>query len=233
MSDTDIYILCVETANVVTSIAISKNRECYAVKHITEANKAADILHTQIAEILKENKLNFTNINAIAISAGPGSYTGLRIAAALAKGYCFALDIPLIAIPTLEAMVNGAITRYHQTNIDCYVPMIDARRMEVFTSFYNNTIHCEKYFSSLILEENTLTHFSTQKKYLLFGNGAIKGKHLFLGNKNIIILEDFEHHAADLCKPAYYKFINNKYEDTAYFEPSYYKAVHTTTKKHQ
>ena len=179
------YILCIETANTVTSVAISKDGVCVILKEIQEPNKAADALHLLIEAALNETALTFANLHAVAISAGPGSYTGLRIAAAAAKGYCFALNIPLIAIPTLQAMVHGIIERYQQNDFDIYVPMIDARRMEVFTSFYDNKLNCTNYFTSLIVDTQCNQLFDNSKKYILFGNGAEKTKAILSSTKII------------------------------------------------
>jgi len=196
------YILCIETANTVTSVAISKDGVCVILKEIQELNKAADALHLLIEAALNETALTFANLHAVAISAGPGSYTGLRIAAAAAKGYCFALNIPLIAIPTLQAMVHGIIERYQQNDFDIYVPMIDARRMEVFTSFYDNKLNCTNYFTSLIVDTQCNQLFDNSKKYILFGNGAEKTKAI-LSSTKIIINTNYIPSALDLCNRCY------------------------------
>lgn len=222
------YILCIETANTVTSVAISKDGVCVILKEIQEPNKAADTLHLLIEAALNETALTFANLDAVAISAGPGSYTGLRIAAAAAKGYCFALNIPLIAIPTLQAMVHGIIERYQQNDFDIYVPMIDARRMEVFTSFYDNKLNCTNYFTSLIVDTQCNQLFDNSKKYILFGNGAEKTKAI-LSSTKIIINTNYIPSALDLCKIAAIEFTGNRFQDIAYFEPQYYKAFHSTS----
>lgn len=229
MSKTTSYILCIETANAVTSAAISKNGECLVVKEVLESNKAADKLHVLIADLLAAAGLSFADLNAVAISAGPGSYTGLRIAAAAAKGYCFSLDIPLISISTLEAMVEGIQTRYNQLGFDEYVPMIDARRMEVFTSFYTKEKELLKAFTSLILDDTFEDLLDKNRKYLLFGNGAEKATDI-LKNDKVTLVSGFIPSAQDLCSMAYASFKNEKFEDVAYFEPHYLKAFFSTQK---
>lgn len=225
-----IHILCIETANAITSISITENEACLHTKEVLESNKAADVLHVLIEQLLSETKLTFKDLHAIAISAGPGSYTGLRIAAAAAKGYCFVLNIPLIAIPTLKAMTHGVQTRYNQTDFDVFVPMIDARRMEVFTSFFSKELESIKIFSSLIIDENAAELFDATRKYLLFGNGSNKTKQL-LNVHTIVVLEDFVPSSKDLCSLAFSAFLNNKFEDLAYFEPNYTKPFFTTANK--
>ena len=230
MSSNNVTILCIETANSITSVAIANNGKCIHSKHILEPNKAADTLHILIEELLKESSIQFNQLDAIAISAGPGSYTGLRIATAAAKGYCFSLNIPLIAIPTLEAMVYGVIHRYQLTGVDFYFPMIDARRMEVFTTLFSNKIIVEKSFISLIIDENFKNLLEFNKKYLLFGNGSKKIKNILSDNK-IIFFDDFSPSSEDLCLLAFQRFLNSTFEDIAYFEPNYYKAFYSTQSK--
>lgn len=229
MSQGSVYILCIETANAVTSIAISQNGNCLHSIDILEPNKAADTLHILIEQLLQESKLTFTDIHAIAISAGPGSYTGLRIAAAAAKGYCYALDIPLIAIPTLQAMVHGVQTRYHQTNFDEYVPMIDARRMEVFTSFFSKDLTTTFAVPSLIIDENAEKLFHPEKKYLLFGNGAHKTVNTIIVD-TIIRFDNYQHSSKDLCLLAFTAYKEKNIVSLAYFEPNYTKAFYTTVR---
>lgn len=229
MSQGSVYILCIETANAVTSVAISQNGNCLHSLDILEPNKAADTLHTIIKQLLEDSKLTFTDIHAVAISAGPGSYTGLRIAAAAAKGYCYALDIPLIAIPTLQAMVHGVQTRYHQTNFDEYVPMIDARRMEVFTSFFSKDLTTTFAVPSLIIDENAEKLFHPEKKYLLFGNGAHKTVNTIIVD-TIIRFDNYQHSSKDLCLLAFTAYKEKNIVSLAYFEPNYTKAFYTTVR---
>ena len=223
-----INILCLETANAITSVAIAPNGNCLAYKTITESNKAADKLHLLVSELFQETNFTFNDISAIAVSTGPGSYTGLRIAAAAAKGYAIALNLPIIAVPTLETMVNGIQQRYHHRDYDVFVPMIDARRMEVFTSFYTKELEIVQHFSGLIIDDSIIQFINENTKYLFFGNGASKAIP-FINANSVSFFSDFEHSAEDLCALAHARFLNNQFEDIAYFEPNYTKAVHITT----
>lgn len=227
MSTSTAYILCIETANVITSVALAKDGICISQKTILESNKAADALQLLVGELLTECKLTFNELNAIAISSGPGSYTGLRITAASAKAYCLALKIPLIAIPTLEAMLYGVQKRYLKTTYDVFVPMIDARRMEVFTSFYNIDFEVIKSFGGLVLDVHFQEMIEPDKRYLLFGNGALKAN-IYSHLPNLEIFHTFEHAASDLCALAFKKLGNKQFEDIAYFEPNYTKQVYIT-----
>ncbi len=228
MPTSSTFILCIETANVITSVALAKDGKCLTQKTIFEPNKAADSLQILIGELLVECKLSFNDLSAIAISSGPGSYTGLRITAASAKAYCLALHIPLIAISTLEAMVFGVQKRYLKTTYDIFVPMIDARRMEVFASFFNNDFEVVKSFGGLVLDDHFQEMIEPSKQYILFGNGAIKAN-IYSHLPNLEIFQTFEHTAADLCELASKKLEKKQFEDIAYFEPNYTKPVYITT----
>lgn len=223
-------ILCIETSQHITSVAISHSGNCTALKEIHQPNQAGEQLHVLINQLLESSGLKFDDLNAIAISGGPGSYTGLRIAAATAKGYCYALGIPLIAIPTLTAMTAGIVNRYHQTATEVLVPMIDARRMEVFTAFYDRQCNQLQSFSSFIINEDTGTIFDANSTYLLFGSGASKAFN-FLKLDHVHLMEEFIHSASDLCGLAQSKFDKHQFEDIAYYEPDYAKPFYTTAIK--
>ncbi len=224
------YILCIETANGVTSVAISKEGTYLAKQEIQQQNKTADSFHLLVQSLLEETKLEFSDIAAIAISSGPGSYTGLRIAVAAAKGYCFALDIPLIAVPTLQAMAFGLKKRYNMGDIDTYVPMIDARRMEVYLSFYNDKLELSRQYNSYIIDENFNLLFNSRDRYILFGNGADKSRK-YIENNRVTIFDNFVPSAEDMCLLAYECLQRKDFKDIAYFEPDYAKPYYTTSPK--
>jgi tRNA threonylcarbamoyladenosine biosynthesis protein TsaB len=222
----DILLLHIEAAYGNTSFAISKNGICTGVLFSAQTNQTADVAHSMVQQILDKNKLKFSDIHAVSVSSGPGSYTGLRIVAAMAKGVCFTQNLPLIAIPTLQAMAYGCIHRYGQTGYDWYIPMIDARRMEVFTTYYNQDLKAEKSFSSLILDEEWLAALDCEKKIIFFGNGINK---LQLSDefKNSLLFHDFIISAEDQSLLAFQRYIARQFEDVAYFEPDYFKAFYT------
>ncbi len=222
----DILLLHIEAAYGNTSFAISKNGICTDVLFSAQTNQTADVAHSMVQQILDKNKLKFSDIHAVSVSSGPGSYTGLRIVAAMAKGVCFTQNLPLIAIPTLQAMAYGCIHRYGQTGYDWYIPMIDARRMEVFTTYYNQDLKAEKSFSSLILDEEWLAALDCEKKIIFFGNGINK---LQLSDefKNSLLFHDFIISAEDQSLLAFQRYIARQFEDIAYFEPDYFKAFYT------
>ena len=172
------------------------------------------------------------DLNAVAVSMGPGSYTGLRIGVSTAKGLCYALDIPLIAINTLEALFVGYRSQFGLTVGEAYLPMLDARRMEVYTAVYDHDATLVRatsaeiididYFNGLLLDYDRVQ---------LFGAGADKFETLFSSTERVNILSGFKDSAAFLSPLAFEKFERKLFEDVAYFEPFYLKDFVVTTAK--
>jgi tRNA threonylcarbamoyladenosine biosynthesis protein TsaB len=163
--------------------------------------------------------LQLTDLSAIAISKGPGSYTGLRIGVSTAKGLSYSLSIPLISVPTLQSMADNMSRK--NSHFDLYCPMIDARRMEVFSAFYdvkNNIIRTVK---ADIIDENSYLDYS-QKSILFFGDGSAKCKGI-IKCKNVSFIEDIYPCAKDMAVISLKKYLSNDFEDVAYFEPFYLK----------
>ncbi|MFM9987811.1 tRNA (adenosine(37)-N6)-threonylcarbamoyltransferase complex dimerization subunit type 1 TsaB [Flavobacterium sp.] len=212
-----IYILNIETATRNCSVALSQNGNVIACKEIAEAGYShAEKLHIFIDEILKENRLVFKDLSAIAISQGPGSYTGLRIGVSAAKGLCYSLDIPLIAIDTLEILARKLIV---QNGI--IIPMIDARRMECYTAIFNNKHEKIREVKAEIIGENSFQEIT--KTIHFVGDGAVKCKDVLIDEK-FIYHDNIEFPSAnEMCKIAYDKYKKNDIVDVAYFEPFYLK----------
>ena len=216
-------ILLIETATTMCSVALSAGIEILALKELNERNIHASQITLFIDEVMKKGGKNYTDLNAIAVSKGPGSYTGLRIGTSTAKGLCYALDIPLIAVDTLEAMAIGIL----QDNLEIspnslLCPMIDARRMEVYTAIFDTNLKLLADVSAKILDEHSFDPFFTEKKLIFFGDGAAKSRQLYLNQTNFFFLE-FECSAAHMVPLAVYKYQNGQFENTAYFEPFYLK----------
>jgi tRNA threonylcarbamoyladenosine biosynthesis protein TsaB len=221
--DQPTYILNIETATKNCSVSISKDGNLIALKEICEANFShAEKLHNFIKDILKESNLTFEDLSAIAISKGPGSYTGLRIGVSTAKGLCFALDIPLISILTLEALA-------HAIKIDSgyIIPLLDARRQEVYTAIFDSEYKPIKETYNYILEENS---FAQYDKITFIGDGATKTKEI-ISHPNATFLEGYYPSAKEMISLSYKKFCNKIFEDVAYFEPFYLKDFHVTLSK--
>ncbi len=218
-------LLHIETATKVCSVALSKNDKLIDCLEVHEADFShSEKLNLLILELLDKTGLTFKDIDAIAVSGGPGSYTGLRIGVSSAKGICFACDIPLISVNTLEALA-------HQVNIasGMKIPMIDARRMEVYTSFYDINNQEVKKQHNLIVEEHSFDELNDYPIYL-FGNGSNKLKDILVNKVNINFIDDIECTAKSMISLAYTKFSDKDFVDVAYYEPNYGKEFYTTAK---
>jgi tRNA threonylcarbamoyladenosine biosynthesis protein TsaB len=218
------YILQIETATTVCSVALAKGGETVAVKQINERNIHAEVITLFIDELLKEAGVSYDGLDAIAVSSGPGSYTGLRIGVSTAKGLCFALDKPLIAIETLEAMADGLVNQMQLAGAPVLLcPMIDARRMEVYTAIFDTAGHRIQPTAAEIIDENSFGELLKDHSILFFGDGAPKCQAVLGANPNAQFITEFNNSAAHLSKKAYAKFIAGNFEDVAYFEPFYLK----------
>lgn len=206
-------------------MALAKDGKTIICKEIAEEGYShAERLHVFIEEIIQEAGISFKDLVAIAVTQGPGSYTGLRIGVSAAKGLCYALDIPLIAIDTLQVLAM-------QTNISSglIVPMIDARRMEVYSTIFSSSFSKVREVKAEIITENS---FEDLHETLYFvGDCAAKCK-VVLTNENHIFLDDIKYPSAkEMSKLSYEKFEANDFEDLAYFEPNYLKEFMTTVSK--
>jgi tRNA threonylcarbamoyladenosine biosynthesis protein TsaB len=223
-------ILAIETATTNCSVAIiqTENNQIFH-KSVNNGYSHAENLTPFIEELMNENKISFSQLHAIAISKGPGSYTGLRIGTSTAKGLCYALDIPLIGIDTLQAMAFGI----SDNSYDFLIPMIDARRMEVYTAVYNNQKQCLESVHPKILDENSFSDILDKGKTLFFGNGAEKFKKILSHNNAHFDLSNNLPNAIPVAQLAANQYQNQQFENLAYFEPQYIKAFQATTPKKQ
>lgn len=217
-------ILCIDTAIDVCSVSLFRDTELLASRTSEEKNVHAQMVTLFIQEVLTEAQLTMNDLYAVALSAGPGSYTGMRIGTSAAKGICYALNIPLIAIDTLQIMAAGAVDQHHD-NDTLYMPMIDARRNEVYTALYNKDLSELVKVSPLIINENNdVISFTNERKrkVLYFGNGAEKSsKNINIKNyQNINYIYKSSHLMGPL---AIEKYMQEAFEDIAYFEPRYLK----------
>ena len=224
-----VYILCLETATTMCSVCITANDKVLAYKEINGGYSHAENLHVFIQDVLKEANLSVKQISAVAVSKGPGSYTGLRIGVSSAKGLCFALQIPLISIDTLQSMAY-AVAQSRQEDI-LYCPMLDARRMEVYCAVYNNQLENVIPVHALVLDEKSVEVFNLDKPICFFGDGMPKAKALLQTKRHSVFTEDVFPSSQSMASLAYKKFSEQTFEDLAYFEPFYLKEFYTTAKK--
>lgn len=214
-------ILSIETSTLVCSVALHKDGELMASQELFLENSHAACLIPIIDNLIHVSGYEKNDLLAIAISKGPGSYTGLRIGTSTAKGLCLSLDLPLISVNTLQAMALN-VNKY---NTEGYMlcPMLDARRMEVYLMMLNENLDIVKETEAHILTEDSFLEILQNKKVLFFGNGSSKAKPLFSENQNAIFIDDIKPSAEQVGYLATVKFKNNDFEDLAYFEPFYLK----------
>lgn len=215
-------ILLLETATATCSVALTDNENILAIKEQNERNIHASHITLFIEDVMNSAGKNYKQLDAIAISKGPGSYTGLRIGASTAKGLCYALDIPLIAINTLHAMAYGLLQKHRYSPGTLLCPMIDARRMEVYTALYDTKLLPVLDTQAMILNESSFDVYFEHHPVVFFGDGAEKSKQLFGNHKNAIYT-GFENSAVNLNLPASSKFMSAEFEDVSSFEPFYLK----------
>ncbi|ASU34198.1 tRNA (adenosine(37)-N6)-threonylcarbamoyltransferase complex dimerization subunit type 1 TsaB [Mucilaginibacter xinganensis] len=218
-------ILQIETATTSCSVALAKDGVVLGFKQVNERNLHAEVITRFIEEIIAAAGFNYPDLDAVAVSCGPGSYTGLRIGISTAKGLCFALDKPLIAIETLAAMADGVIAmgQYAAREDLILCPMIDARRMEVYTAAFTVRGQRIKPTAATIVDESSFNDLLTGNEVLFFGDGAEKCFNVLNNNPNASFLPDFVNSATWLTQKAADKFQRKEFEDVAYFEPYYLK----------
>ncbi|OQX80152.1 MAG: tRNA (adenosine(37)-N6)-threonylcarbamoyltransferase complex dimerization subunit type 1 TsaB [Bacteroidetes bacterium 4484_276] len=215
-------ILHIETATQICSVALSENNRVIATRSSDEKNAHSRVLTVFIKEILKQNNFKPEDLDALAVSMGPGSYTGLRIGVSTAKGLCFAIDKPLIAIGTLQAMAIGMAEKAGSSDA-LYCPMIDARRMEVYSAIFDRGNKQVREILAEIIDEDSFSGQLQTNQMIFAGDGAEKCKAILSPDPNAHFLDHFIPSAEFMIKIAYEKFKAGKFEDVAYFEPFYLK----------
>lgn len=219
------YILHLETSTKVCSVALSNNGQLIALNEMCEAGFAhGENLTLLIESVLAEANVPLQSLAAVSVSSGPGSYTGLRIGVSTAKGICYALQIPLIAVDSLHAIQQLAQQKYPNQRI---APMIDARRMEVFCAIYEPDSSLVKPIEANIIDENALDSF---EPFVACGDGAEKLREIW-SHRPITIASEIVSSAAGQVAIAFQKLEQNKVEDVAYFEPFYLKDFVVNSKK--
>lgn len=215
-------ILHIETAVEGASICLAREQQLIAFKQNKDIKDSAAWLHNAIQALFADNGIPLQQLEAIAVSAGPGSYTGLRVGMATAKGLCYALQVPLIALGTLEIMAAAA--KHASTELVC--PMIDARRMEVFTAVYDKNGQAIVTPHNLILDVTSLADVLEKHSITFFGNGSTKWKSLVAASN--AHFEDIEYSAKNMIELAATSYKQNAFTDLAYSEPLYIKEFFTT-----
>jgi len=222
-------ILNIETATHVCSVTLSEDGKVVARRENKEGRSHASLLSYFIGEILEEQKIRVADMDAVSISQGPGSYTGLRIGVSTAKGLCYGAGIPLIAVPTLQSLAAGVLEHLHQitpaSTPDAHTllaPMLDARRMEVYSALYNTRLEEVREVKPEIIDANSYSDWLKEHNLIFFGSGAPKVQEV-VSHKNARFIEGVELSSQYMIQLSEDRYKKQQFEDVAYFEPFYLK----------
>ena len=220
-------ILIIETSTEVCSVALTKDGQLVDLIESKEGQNHARLVTVFAESLIKRNDLRPSDLDAVAVSKGPGSYTGLRIGVSTAKGICYAGHIPLIAIGTLEAMAKHITLNLGNYGIpegrsSLFCPMIDARRMEVYSMLLDKQGSVLNPVTADIIEESFLSNELNENQVVFFGNGSEKCRKV-IHSPNAVFLSNIEASAQHMCELAWQAYNKNQFEDVAYFEPFYLK----------
>ncbi len=224
-------LLNIETSTAVCSVAVSVNSKLLFEKVSFEGPSHAALLGVFVEEALNKIKESSLRLDAVAVSGGPGSYTGLRIGVSMAKGLCLGYDIPLISIPTLKIMASKIIREKREEKA-LYCAMLDARRMEVYAAIYDDQLKTEREVSADIVTAETYASYLVDNKVYFFGNGAAKCCEV-INSRHAIFIDDIYPLAMDMLPLSEEAYNNNQFEDVAYYEPFYLKEFVATTPKNK
>jgi tRNA threonylcarbamoyladenosine biosynthesis protein TsaB len=215
------YLLHIESTSPVCSVAISQDAKLIALKELNNGYTHAENLHVFIDELLKENAIAIKALDAVSVSSGPGSYTGLRIGFSAAKGLAYALQIPLITIDTLKALCVSGMQQVQTQALFC--PLMDARRMEVYCAAYTHELKEIVPVQALILDEQSITAFDKNTDIYFFGDGMPKAKGLLQNLSNAHFIDNVVASSKSMITLAFEKYKAKDFADVAYSEPNYLK----------
>lgn len=221
-------LLALETSSPVCSVALSLDNRLIGFSELRLEKSHSSHTTILIKELLYNSGFSEKDLSAVAISGGPGSYTGLRIGTSTAKGLCYALDIPLISVSTLHAMAQMVIDYPPNPENYLFCPMLDARRMEVYTCLLNATLEEKQPVEPVILEANSFRETLQENKVIFFGSGAAKFQEILAPNPNALFLKSVIPSAQSVAALAWPKLEAGHYEDVAYYDPFYLKEAHIT-----
>ena len=221
-------ILCIDTTSEFCSVSLFINQNLIENNNSKIQRSHSKLLIKLIDDTLNTNKLKIADIDIFSISKGPGSYTGLRIGLSAIKGFCYALDKPLVAINTLKILAISALENIDDKDF-ILCPMIDARRMEVYTKSFDHNLNELSNDQAIILEKDIFDNYKDKKVYF-FGDGSDKFKKI-VNRKNFIFLDNINPDSKFMGKLSYDKFINKNFEDLSSFEPNYIKDFYLIKKK--
>lgn len=228
-------ILLIETATEVCSVALANEHGIIGERTNVDGKSHAALLTVYIEELLRINGMHASQLGAVAVSEGPGSYTGLRIGVSAAKGICYGANIPLIAVPTLQAMACGFVNQNQEILKDAgtwLCPMIDARRLEVYTAMYSTSAEKLTEINASIIDESSFADILNVRKVIFFGNGSDKCQAV-ITHPNALFVNGYLPSAKDMHTLAMDALVQKKFKDVAYFEPYYLKDFIATVAKNK
>lgn len=227
------FILNIDTSSSIAGICLAKDGKIISVAELAQQKDHAGWLHTTIRSMLEEQGHSLHILDAVAITSGPGSYTGLRVAMATAKGICYALNIPLITENTLRLMAYTAkkqltFNDHLKESLSLLCPMIDARRMEVFTALYDFQLQEKSAPAPMVLLQESFADLLETNKVIFFGSGSTKFEKI-LSHQNAVFLS-IQLNVTDLAEISENKYVSSDFADLAYSEPEYLKDFFDTTR---
>lgn len=223
------YILNIHTTSENAIVNLSSEKQLIDTIRNDQAKEHAAFLHVAIKNILEKNGVTISDLVAVGVTGGPGSYTGIRIGLATAKGLCFGLNIPLMIFNTLELMAFSAVQNIDDKSA-VYCPMIDARRMEVFAALYHPNLQTELEPSAMKLDTDSVSIFDTGKAVYFFGSGSEKFEKILNNKPANFIFRDEELTSEAFAEFSRHRFENKKFENVLIAEPIYLKEFYTTAK---
>ena len=214
------FILNIESSSTNCSVSLTKNGDLISIKENNDEKYSHSTkLHSFINEVISDSKITINELSAIAVSKGPGSYTGLRIGVAAAKGLCFSLDIPLISVSTLLIL-----SKQIKISSGLILPVLDARRNEVYSAIYDANYKLVKKESPKLIDSKSFENFSNDNQLYFIGSGQQKCRELIRSNNNLIFHDkETLPSSKQMADISYQKFLSSDFEDLAYFEPAYLK----------
>ena len=220
-------ILNIDTAMAKAGICLALEGKAMAVAENVAQKEHASWLHPAIEQMMRDTGYHLRDLQAVAVTSGPGSYTGLRVGMAAAKGFCYALNIPLITENTLRVMAFAAAEQLPEPGLLC--PMIDARRMEVFTAVYQNDLTTLLPSTAMIIDENSFASYLDHQNVSFFGDGSDKCKPIIKGPHAVFCQVNY--HAGYLGNLSFLRYLQQEFTGVAYSEPAYTKEFYTHTRK--
>ncbi|QCR24393.1 tRNA (adenosine(37)-N6)-threonylcarbamoyltransferase complex dimerization subunit type 1 TsaB [Pontibacter sp. SGAir0037] len=222
-------LLALETSSIVCSVALFNGAQLVGMSELRIEKSHSSHITVMISQLLENCGIHLKQLNAVAISGGPGSYTGLRIGSSTAKGLCYSLNIPLLEVSTLYSLAAQVIANIPNPEQYLFCPMLDARRMEVYTCIVDHNLHEILPVAPLVLEEAAFQEQLSRKKIIFLGSGAEKFKSLVAENSNALFVDGVLPSARMIGDLALQKYEEKVFEDVAYYEPFYLKDVYITS----